>query len=626
MSKSQPLRWLVAFLLPGALIGVLKWVDTWVPPPADFRIEQVKAIASPKLSPPGADESWTTRSLPLLIRDVQLGNSIWYRISVRDLPFINSDMLKRYAAESWLLSVGSPMGSVALFHNGRLVEEVGRRADPVRVFRQPIAISLAPSMLQPDDVLHVNFRRPNSRGYVYWNYLAPKSLLQPYQERQAFLRTQLPLLLLAVMMTVGVAMLLLHWLRPIDSVYGWWAMMLFAWALREYTDLAPEPWISHPGFWLVVREFGLGGFAIFGYLFIKRYLGINRSRLDLGVWVSTVVWSAILLYLAYADVLNRDITTKFWTPFVVVIACLCCFLLARAVVQRGSSETGWLLAVCWCVTAVGIYDFKVPINPYEIAGWVQYLQYSAGLVLIVFTFILMRRFASALTIAEQTNVELEERVAQQRLELEATYERSRASESQQLVSEERERIMRDMHDGIGGQLVQALSIVAQDSSLMPVEAPLREALDDLRLIIDSLSVPEGNLSVLLGTFRHRLSQPIERAGLRFDWEMQDLPDSSHLSQSDLLHVLRILQESVTNILKHAGATSLLISTRVEAGEQIVITVVDNGCGLKPSSPAPTGRGLPGMNKRAVAIGAHLSIDSSEQGTGTTVQLRLPVAV
>ena len=87
----------------------------------------------------------------------------------------------------------------------------------------------------------------------------------------------------------------------------------------------------------------------------------------------------------------------------------------------------------------------------------------------------------------------------------------------------------------------------------------------------------------------------------------------------VLHILRILQEAFTNVVKHAGATSIQVETGLDPeGKHVYIQVRDNGTGF---SGERIGRGIASMRDRAKIIGARLDIQPS--AAGTTVNLLLP---
>ena len=195
-------------------------------------------------------------------------------------------------------------------------------------------------------------------------------------------------------------------------------------------------------------------------------------------------------------------------------------------------------------------------------------------------------------------------------------------ERQSAAVEERQRIMRDMHDGLGAQLISTLSLVEYgDLAREQLVAVLRECLDDLRLTIDSLESTENDLLTVLGNFRYRLEPRLKSRGIHLDWQVKDLPKLACLTPRNVLHVLRILQEAFTNILKHAHANTVKLETGI-AGEpgKVFVSVSDNGIGV---SNDHAGHGFTNMRRRAQAIGGTLDIVSA--ATGTMITLSLPNA-
>lgn len=233
-----------------------------------------------------------------------------------------------------------------------------------------------------------------------------------------------------------------------------------------------------------------------------------------------------------------------------------------------------------------------------------------------------RRVARALAETQRMNAELEERVRQKQRELERNFEQLERLSREAAVVEERQRIMTDMHDGIGAQLISALSLAESDEApSREIAGVLRECIDDLRLTIDSLESTEDELLPALGNFRYRIDGRLRAVGIELDWKANELPRLSYLSPRNLLHVLRILQEAFANVLKHARASRVVLETGPVPGQRLIfIRVTDNGTGFAASTVE--GRGLGNMARRAETVGGQLNVSSSAEGT--TVELRLPV--
>jgi signal transduction histidine kinase len=247
--------------------------------------------------------------------------------------------------------------------------------------------------------------------------------------------------------------------------------------------------------------------------------------------------------------------------------------------------------------------------------------YRGLLLYAVIGWTLVSRFARSIRESEELNAELEQRVEAKHAELESNYKAMEQLQRQAAVVEERQRIMSDMHDGIGGQLISTLSLVEHgEASQAEVAAALRECIDDLRLTIDSLEPTENDLLPVLGNLRYRLDGRLKKQGINLDWQVKEVPKLACLTPQNVLHILRILQEAFTNALKHAHASIISVETGTGGGNRVFIRIRDNGNGFQGDH---RGHGLASMRRRAEVIGGQLDIQPSP--TGTTLSLLLPVS-
>jgi signal transduction histidine kinase len=113
----------------------------------------------------------------------------------------------------------------------------------------------------------------------------------------------------------------------------------------------------------------------------------------------------------------------------------------------------------------------------------------------------------------------------------------------------------------------------------------------------------------------------ERSGLRVDFSAADLPAS--LPPRTQAEVLRVLQEALTNVRKHADATVVRVSAEVTS-QTLRLRVVDNGRGFRREDTNGDGMGLQGMRERARLMGGELMVLSQPSG-GTSVELAVPLS-
>jgi signal transduction histidine kinase len=197
-------------------------------------------------------------------------------------------------------------------------------------------------------------------------------------------------------------------------------------------------------------------------------------------------------------------------------------------------------------------------------------------------------------------------------------------ERAQTLAAERHRLMHDMHDGLGSALTTSLAMLEQGNvDGAELKSLLLDSIDDLRAVIDSLEPLDGDLTSVLATLRFRLGKRLELAGIGLEWDMQDLPALNWLGPPQALQLMRIVQEVLTNVLKHAHATQMQISARC-SGLFIEVCIADNGCGFDMAT-TPTGRGLRHLAQRAASLSGSIIIES-RPGSGTTVRLLLPIAL
>jgi signal transduction histidine kinase len=192
--------------------------------------------------------------------------------------------------------------------------------------------------------------------------------------------------------------------------------------------------------------------------------------------------------------------------------------------------------------------------------------------------------------------------------------------------EERRRVRRDLHDGVGAALAGVR--LQMDSARDLVEDPLggtlldaaadglAEAVRDLRSVTDDLRPPsldDLGLAASLRALADRLRTPA------LDVEV-DVPALPPLPAAVDVACYRIAAEALANVARHAGAGRVVLRVRLEDGE-LRLTVRDDGRGL-PDRLRPRGLGLASMRQRTEEIGGRFALAAA--GPGTLVSAVLPV--
>ena len=203
-------------------------------------------------------------------------------------------------------------------------------------------------------------------------------------------------------------------------------------------------------------------------------------------------------------------------------------------------------------------------------------------------------------------------------ELERSYQELSERTKQQAIDDERHRIMMDLHDGVGGQLVNALAYMSSTGNTDEVlKLALESSLVDMGLMIDSLQIT-GDIPSLLGILRSRIEPLLERHQMAFRWQIEDDPQLQDVGPSSNLNLLRIVQEAITNSVKHSRASTVtVIATHGR------ISILDDGIGfdlktVSTGKDSSRGMGLRSMKKRAADINIDLNIQSSVTGTDVTL--------
>lgn len=576
------------------------------------RVIDTEATAPPPADAPG----WRSVELPDRWRAArrERGTAGWY-----ELPF-QADPDPGRLHGVYLPSFGL---NASVFVNGTPVGSGGRMDEwPTRNWNRPLYFPFPGTLLEPGrNVAQVRLRTSRtSFGLLLPVMVGPDAVLRPLYEERFFYQVRVREIMTALVVGMGILLGFVSLRAPDVRGVGWMAATALLFGLSSADALVPDPPLpQRPWQWL--NQLSLLACAACAVISAHRTVGVRAPRVE--ALLATLLAAIALLHAAVPDLLVPGVALV----NVTLGAALSIYLVAFVVRHRNHAlrvprwlAVGASLAAAALVAHDVLLGLDVPV-PFRFLLF----PYLGSLLLLLVSVFVIRRFVEALRESEALNRELEARVREKHEELERNYARLALLERDRVVAAERARLTRDMHDGVGGQLVAALAMVEHGAfGGEEVAHVLRDAIDDLRLVIDSLDPGEADLPELLGLVRERLEPRLRRHGVQFSWKVEDIPRPAGFAPPQALSALRIVQESITNVMKHAAARVIEVRTGVvqddDAGRAAFVEVRDDGRGFPPG--AGPGRGLRNMRQRAAELGGRLDIASGAGGTSVRLVLSL----
>jgi len=214
--------------------------------------------------------------------------------------------------------------------------------------------------------------------------------------------------------------------------------------------------------------------------------------------------------------------------------------------------------------------------------------------------------------------------------------RSLAAKVLKIQDDERRRIARDLHDGVGQTLAGALMAVAQarsagatlpacESALRHAEDLLQHGIREVRTVSHLLHPPLLDESGLASAIRWYVEEFSKRSRVTVTLELDE--DGDRLTQEIKTAVFRIVQEALTNVYRHSQAQVARIEIKCDE-RCLQLRIKDNGHGI-PASMVPMapnrkiGVGLASMRERATLLGGTFGIQSDTEGTTLSVSIPIP---
>ncbi len=461
-------------------------------------------------------------------------------------------------------------------------------------------------------------------GLYFGSYAAVQQAVTQQYERERY-----PAIAAAVLSgLLGLLGWMLWWLQR-DLLYLAYAVSESVWSLRtiavhivdEFT--LPWPWwsIGIVGGWALA----ICSMLVFVLVLIKRFHWPWKHLIAL----HAAFCSVVLLLLLLAPQFTYWVRTPFRVSTFVVAAMVGLVLFwhtwrtrEREALAMSACAGMILLVATRDLLMVTLAEAEIPASALLVYAW--------PIFGITIAWLLARRMHQSSLAQREYALELRRNLVQQAHELEASFALQSADAQRRVVGEERQRVLQDMHDGVGHELLGALQF-AQDGEhdASQVAQQIQRALDHLKLSVDVLQDGAQNISTMLGSLRYRLAPRLQAAGIDLAWSVDALEHPPNWTTRHTRELQMLLYEAFSNLVQHSGANAARFLAQMD-GPQIRIELIDNGRGLQMggSTEARVGHGLNSMRARADRLQAQLSLERDTMLAlgGLRVALSIPAPV
>ncbi|MFM7024606.1 MAG: ATP-binding protein [Limnohabitans sp.] len=543
------------------------------------------------------------------------GSRVLYRMTVNvpDATTLRAIYIQKLSRSGFIRLNGRDAGSC-----GQLLLQYTRCHHQPQFFRTPytnwqagentIEVELYATQRQTNGLSEVVV---GPRETIYWHWFKPHDLLQ----------VQTLDMLTWLTMAFGLLALVVFAVLRSERMYLWFGLANLLAALSKINILTTTPFMS-------IDLFDWSVFAsrfLFSCAFGLTYLTYFRRERPWHVW-AILSYAALALAAIWWSNSSPQMVSLLYAPVL-----LLGFTLAGVSnwwAWRSGTTGDRLMAFSFALMPLaGVFDFARLRGSSAFVG-VYLLPYTSSLTLTLMGLGMIGRLALALRTTRDLSSILQTRVAEREAELLHSHQQIVEMEQTKARTAERERILRDMHDGFLSTLALTRTALASGrTTAQQARLLVTECMDDLRLMLEASAKDKGSLADVLADFFYRFENRLAGVGIEpsLDLQLEGMPP---MDSATLLQLMRIVQESTNNVIRHSGAKNLnILAHWDERSGRLTLEVNDDGDGIpaETGSPGQGGRGLRNMRVRAEAIGAQLTFESDARGTRLRLNLQMPTA-
>ncbi|MBC7701255.1 ATP-binding protein [Aquabacterium sp.] len=606
--------------LAGAWVLAAGWwlwhfpVDRWERQSHVMELTDAEALASQRATPPDEWDNWLRVSLPHRWSQThrELTGSLWYRLNAP---------LSKLPVETWAVYLPKVSMNAEVWVNGVSLGVVGSMEPPLTAnWYTPLLFTVPPSLWQlGDNVVEVRVSGDSiSRSGLGPVWVGSARIMGQMYSQRWWVQVMGVHAANVGLVMMGLFLVVL-WIRDrSQSAFGYIGQAAILWGMGSSANIVPDPFLPM-GVWDSLSFLCIVWAQLSLCLFFLRFA--ERQW----VWAERLILGFALIDLIAVTLIPSQMLVGL-TYLAIYLLALVGFALALWHAYRTRRPDRNLFAFGSLVAIpAAAHDVALQLNQLPLES-VYMLPYGGPVMVGCMAFIVAGDYARSRRALAHLNNDLVANIHRREAELRVSFQRVSSLEQAQAVSAERARILRDMHDGVGAHLTTALRqlnpVTPQAVDLRMVTRILREALDQLKLSIDAMSMPPGDVVGLLASLRFRMTPRFKAAGLSLRWNVDELPEWPGGTQAALRQLQYILFEALSNVLQHAGAQEITLRAQ-NHGDHLLLVLHDDGRGVSGAWAQPEGHGSQTMRSRAGTIGAGIEFVSPPQG-GYEVRLSLPM--
>ncbi len=518
----------------------------------------------------------------------------------------------------------------------RYCTQFSRFDNSERIDRNAVRIQLVPEETTRLSVLYL--KRANEETTRYTPVLYSEPAYVAYKNEAYVSDGPFEMMLAAFwgLVSIMLTYTLLQFLILKQRILLYYSAYLLCILLDSLLDVEHLAWVEK---WPFFREAGfIGRYSLtflfcslaFYCLFVREVLNLaeDSPRIDRVIRFAC----RLFLLLGFADLfLTIDrLVVPFWrNAYAAISVGMICFAVySLCILRLRYHSNGYVKYIFWGVFFFFLMGLAVLLNqqfnPAEdntVFHWETGI-YKMGYVLEILA------FSSGL--AKQQQIVMTERLA---LQEQMIYQLKENERKHQELTRVRTDIARDLHDELGSELsgISILSQVAMNKLNQPDQAgtilstigeTARQVMERMRDIVWNLNINDHSTANLPGRIRAITTDLFEHTGITPQLNLPSTPISIILSPEQWRHLSMFYKEALHNIIKHARASKVIVSLRIEA-DVFHLSVEDNGVGFLQDKTERSG-GLKNQDYRIAALKGLLYIHSAP-GQGTIVSISFPVS-